>query len=686
MSSNDQGSDNTGSRKNENGRGRGKKKPSGQSNESGSSVGRRSAAHPNKARHQLTLTKEQQEALFDKIAATERTTHCGLPFAGAAQECVICCKMSDLFGIGDCRHPVCIECAIRMRVISDQDSCPQCRGTIAVMHFVQAPEGDWCNFSLAAEFLDHPDTVTHNVRFDSEYAKAAYDRYLSHTCRICSKGENSFTVPTFDSLRHHYGQKHRQFFCHICTENLRLFSWERKTYSSEALQMHMKKGDRDDKSFKGHPSCLFCTERFFDTDQQYKHLRKEHFFCQICEADGVTSVFYKEMAELLTHYHKEHYPCNIDECKQMGIVFRSELELNIHTASEHNSNGRPVAVSLDFRFNDRTFGTSNNRVRTRENNTRAANASATEAQSRPSNVPVAPPTIVSEAEQPRIVPSASAAATSSRIIIPSAQNNQRQINTAYAQRSSFNMTSANDFPTLPSEARSASAATRTTKLIPSIAPRVSLTASSSRKPTPMSQPTRQTVSVKTNFNTRKQNNADDDYVFSGRSSPPPPREAKPKITIIPANSVGRNAQPMPMPLNGPINSKLHFPALGGSSAASAKPVVNWGKPQTTAKPSASNQAKKVTKALPKPDLWPDLCGPSGSAGSNASTELSLKDVSLALLRGTDKNGQPPSSTSGPNPGSMEATQSQGGDKKRKKKKNNVTIVNLADLDQRGGRR
>lgn len=43
----------------------------------------------------------------------------------------------------------------------------------------------------------------------------------------------------------------------------------------------------------GHPKCLFCEERFYDDELQYKHLRKEHCFCSICDEDGVHNCFYK---------------------------------------------------------------------------------------------------------------------------------------------------------------------------------------------------------------------------------------------------------------------------------------------------------------------------------------------------------------------------------------------------------
>lgn len=49
---------------------------------------------------------------------------------GFITDCLICCQRSDLFGIGSCLHPICMECTIRMRILNKSDFCPQCRTEI----------------------------------------------------------------------------------------------------------------------------------------------------------------------------------------------------------------------------------------------------------------------------------------------------------------------------------------------------------------------------------------------------------------------------------------------------------------------------------------------------------------------------------------------------------------------------
>ena len=46
------------------------------------------------------------------------------------------------------------------------------------------------------------------------------------------------------------------------------------------------------RSHKGHPMCEFCNARFLDNDELFRHLRRDHFFCHFCDADG-SQVYYE---------------------------------------------------------------------------------------------------------------------------------------------------------------------------------------------------------------------------------------------------------------------------------------------------------------------------------------------------------------------------------------------------------
>jgi len=57
--------------------------------------------------------------------------------------------------------------------------------------------------------------------------------------------------------------------------------------------------------FKGHPLCEFCSERFYDDNALWSHLRKQHFTCHICEKfRGVQNEFYSDYDDLEAHFRR----------------------------------------------------------------------------------------------------------------------------------------------------------------------------------------------------------------------------------------------------------------------------------------------------------------------------------------------------------------------------------------------
>ncbi|PAV67602.1 hypothetical protein WR25_02338 [Diploscapter pachys] len=266
------------------------------------------------------------------------------------KECDICCKANDVFAVGACRHPICVECALRIRILQQSNQCPVCRGEVETLYFVEA-SNDLAAIPLIFPLTSHPDEERYKVRFENAKAGTTYEKYLSHVCKICvgDDGERK-EFPKFMSLRQHMASQHGQSYCHICTENLNLFSRERKTYGRDELLRHIKDGDRDDQSLKGHPRCLFCDERFFDDEARYRHLRKHHYFCQFCEAEGTfMNMFFGKHEELVKHYGDRHFLCESETCKAMGIAFPTKMDLALHRTTAH----RETNNLLDFQFSDR---------------------------------------------------------------------------------------------------------------------------------------------------------------------------------------------------------------------------------------------------------------------------------------------------------------------------------------------
>ena len=65
-----------------------------------------------------------------------------------------------------------------------------------------------------------------------------------------------------------------------------------------------------------------------DADELYRHLRKEHLYCHLCDADG-KNLYYATHSALAHHFRNEHYLCEEGECagQHLTAVFRSEIDL-----------------------------------------------------------------------------------------------------------------------------------------------------------------------------------------------------------------------------------------------------------------------------------------------------------------------------------------------------------------------
>ena len=151
------------------------------------------------------------------------------------------------------------------------------------------------------------------------------------------------------------------YFCDLCVTNLKVFTHERKFYNRKNLVEHRRNGDPDDTSFKGHPLCEFCDERFIDDEDLFKHLRKDHYFCHFCDADGL-QYFYAEYPDLRRHFDKDHFLCQEPECEeQKFVVFRTEIDLKGHRLDRHGGHMSKAAskearkVDLEFNFNRFVF-------------------------------------------------------------------------------------------------------------------------------------------------------------------------------------------------------------------------------------------------------------------------------------------------------------------------------------------
>ncbi|CAK1547077.1 unnamed protein product [Leptosia nina] len=265
--------------------------------------------------------------------------------------CVVCFKTVVYYSIGECDHPVCFECSTRMRVLCVQNECPICRQDLAKVVFTETikPYKELRN----KVFTDRLFERQFKIGFCSEEIKRAYEILLENQCKLC---DNIPPFRTFNMLSDHMRKVHERYFCDLCVKHLRIFTSERKCYTRQELAHHRRKGDLDDTSHRGHPLCEFCEERFMDADELYRHLRKEHLYCHLCDVDG-RNLYYPSHATLAHHFRTEHFLCEEGECagQHLTAVFRSEIDLKAHKATVHgrgmNRGAARQARTLELQFN-----------------------------------------------------------------------------------------------------------------------------------------------------------------------------------------------------------------------------------------------------------------------------------------------------------------------------------------------
>lgn len=137
---------------------------------------------------------------------------------------------------------------------------------------------------------------------------------MSHECNKCPEPKVFFKC---EELEQHMRKQHELFCCKLCAKHLKveycilmnfyffctlipsmnsllcvqIFSYERKWYNRKDLARHRTQGDPDDTSHRGHPLCKFCDDRYLDNDELLKHLRRDHYFCHFCDADGAQEYY-----------------------------------------------------------------------------------------------------------------------------------------------------------------------------------------------------------------------------------------------------------------------------------------------------------------------------------------------------------------------------------------------------------
>ncbi|XP_024128436.1 E3 ubiquitin-protein ligase ZNF598 [Oryzias melastigma] len=260
--------------------------------------------------------------------------------------CVLCCQDVEIFALGKCDHPVCYRCSTKMRVLCDQKYCAVCREELDKVVFVKKLE----TFQ-SLPYQNFRCEKRHDIYFGDEKIYSQFRRLMLSECPRCPEAK---IFCTFEDLEQHMRKQHELFCCKLCTKHLKIFSHERKWYNRKELARHRAHGDPDDTSHRGHPLCKFCDDRYLDNDELLKHLRRDHYFCHFCDADG-SQEYYSDYQYLSEHFRESHYLCEEGRCatEQFTHAFRSEIDYKAHKAAAHSKNRAEARQNrqIELQFN-----------------------------------------------------------------------------------------------------------------------------------------------------------------------------------------------------------------------------------------------------------------------------------------------------------------------------------------------
>ncbi|KAG1663966.1 hypothetical protein FOA52_001092 [Chlamydomonas sp. UWO 241] len=265
--------------------------------------------------------------------------------------CLVCADPLEWAGVGICGHKeICSRCVARMRFILKDNACVLCK-TESPSMFVTRFMGDYTARVAPADFpllkaraargeLHHLPDI--DAYFDDKAHCAEIAALCGYTHPVLARG--TAPPPTFRNLgdmKRHIEKEHKQSFCDICVRSRQVFVCEQLLYTRESLNRHNAEGDETgpmaEAGFKGHPQCKFCRQRFYDSQELWRHMESDHEHCFLCRRrDPSKYVYYRHYRELEDHFQGDHHMCPHPRCiEKHFVVFPEEHELKRHIATEH---------------------------------------------------------------------------------------------------------------------------------------------------------------------------------------------------------------------------------------------------------------------------------------------------------------------------------------------------------------
>ncbi|KAI8897057.1 hypothetical protein BC833DRAFT_527513 [Globomyces pollinis-pini] len=239
--------------------------------------------------------------------------------------CTICANEFQWYGIGECNHPVCHICMLRMRALYKSTFCPICKTDCQTVIFTDHANQLFSTFNTTSFKRDKKLGIYFQtpVMYDETMVLLSFNCPDPECSTVCGGG--------WADLTNHVKKAHKSLLCQLCIKYKKVFTHESIMFSSEELRKHNKVGDPDADGFIGHPECGFCHVRYYSHDELYDHCREAHEQCFLCMRVGIQNQYYTNYEALEEHFGTEHFRCLESKClEQKFVVFATEIDLHGH--------------------------------------------------------------------------------------------------------------------------------------------------------------------------------------------------------------------------------------------------------------------------------------------------------------------------------------------------------------------
>lgn len=179
--------------------------------------------------------------------------------------CRICIDDIEIFAVGVCNHVTCFKCIVRLRYKMNNLNCPYCREELNDVYLSKTAK-EYGEFSKRSS--------NYNKRYQVYLPKNESADIMEHLRALTSWKCVDCPDTTFNHFNQwtlHQSREHKLFPCDLCTEKEALFPSEIKLYDRSGRARHKN---------EEHPMCEFCDVKFYNKDELYRHLRKQHEYCR----------------------------------------------------------------------------------------------------------------------------------------------------------------------------------------------------------------------------------------------------------------------------------------------------------------------------------------------------------------------------------------------------------------------